>query len=99
MERKVVGVALQVFKNGAAPTSPIRARTEIGRSGGYQLHIRIGPFHQLRCFQSEFSVIVRASMAHLPGAIHLIAKTTISYFPGLLPSVLLTQASHGGIFG
>src|SRR5258708_23088051 len=99
MERKVVGVALQVFKNGAVPTSPIRARTEIGRSGGYQLHIRISPLHQLRGFQSEFSVVVRAAMTHLPGAIHLIAQAPIGYLPGLLPAVLLTQTGPGGIFG
>ena len=84
MQRQVVGVVLQVFEHRAVPAGPIRIGAEVGAPGGDQLDVGVGPLHQLGGFQGELAVVFGAAVAHLPGAVHLVAQAPIGHFPGLL---------------
>ena len=69
---------LEVFEHGAVPADPVGAGPEVGGSGGDQLDVGIGPLHQLGGFERELAVVFGAAMAHLPGAVHLVAEAPVA---------------------
>ena len=99
VQREVVDVMLQMLQDGAIPSGPIGVGAEIGGARRDQLDAGVGPLHQLGGFQREFAVIVRRTMTHLPGTVHLIAQAPVGDFPGLRAAILFAQAGHGRILG
>src|ERR1019366_9754568 len=99
VQREIVGVLAKIFQHGAVPGGPIRPGAEVGRAGGDQLDGGVGPLHQLGGFEGELAIVVGAAVAHLPGAVHLVAQAPELDLPGIAAAVLAAQAGHGGVFG
>ena len=76
-----------------------RPGAEVGGAGGDQLDGGVGPLHQLGGFEGELAIVLGAAVAHLPGAIHLVAEAPELDLPGIAAAVLAAQAGHGGVFG
>ena len=87
-------MVLQVFQHGAVPTRPVRARRKVGRPRRDELDGGVGPLHQFGAFQGELTVVFRAAVSHLPGAIHLISQSPVSHLPGLLTPIPRPQFRH-----
>ena len=99
VECEIVGVHAQVLEHGAVPGGPVAAGAEVRGTGGDQLHRGVRPLHELGGFEGELAVVLGAAVAHLPGAIHLVAESPHLHLPGIASTVLAAQAGHGGVFG
>ena len=86
-------------EDGAVPVGPSLTGGEVGGAGRDELEVGVGPLHELGAFEGELSVVFGRAVAHLPGAVHLVAKPPILHFPGLFAAVPAPQFSHGGACG